>query len=270
MLDDEDEDDPFSKGFDEGDSEEDEEEGEEDGRGVDVDGQSSDEVADSDDVLKDQDLLEGEETPASDVSDEEEDDSERPPMRKDMDEDRAELRRLMAQEQKSVAATLSEAARADAEKGRAVKRQRQTFDALLNTRIKLQKALIGTNNLAWLAQSSNKTEDDSSSESAFGAAETAAFTLWHSLTSLRQCLDATRTGQKRKRDTFTVDTPTSELWSYTRGQGNASQSNRDSILEKWSAKTRGASSIAPRNRLNPTASSQPSITDSLSSTLATS
>lgn len=53
--------------------------------------------------------------------------------------DRDELRRLMTTDQKSVAATISQAAKADATKGLGVRKQRLTFDALLNARIKLQK-----------------------------------------------------------------------------------------------------------------------------------
>ena len=62
-------------------------------------------------------------------------------------DDREELRRLMASDQKAIAATISQAAKADAAKGKAVKEQRTTFDALLNTRIKLQKGLSAINEI---------------------------------------------------------------------------------------------------------------------------
>jgi len=262
LDDDDDEDDPFSKGFDEAESDEDDED--------DVEGGAESE----DDKDEDADL-DGDETPASEVDDEddeeEDSDEDEAPKRKlkDDDIDRTELKRLMAEEQKSVAATLTEAAKADAEKGRAVKRQRLTFDTLLNTRIKMQKALVGTNTLAGLSESSI-TDADDTPDSAFRAAETAAFNLWQSLTSLRDSMTSAQTGHKRKATTFESDTSTSELWSYARGQETASQNNRNQVLEKWSAKARGAATIAPRNRLNPSANVQPSITDVLNTTISTS
>ncbi|GAB7337846.1 hypothetical protein MBLNU457_4243t1 [Dothideomycetes sp. NU457] len=267
LDDDDDEDNPFSKGFDEAESDEgDEDEGEdEDEDDIEEDAESEDEDEE----------LDGDETPASEVGDEddeeEDSDEDEAPKRKirDDDIDRAELKRLMAEEQKSVASTLTEAAKADAEKGRAVKRQRLTFDTLLNTRIKMQKALVGTNTLAGLAESST-TDANDTPDSAFRAAETAAFNLWQSLTSLRDSMTSAQTGHKRKATTFDSDTPTSELWSYTRGQETASQSNRNQVLEKWSAKARGAATMAPRNRLNPSANVQPSITDVLNTTISTS
>lgn len=269
LEDDDDEDDPFSKGFDDADSNEEDDDDDD----VEEAAESENDVdADED---KDEDL-DGDETPASEVDDEKDDeeedsDEDETAKRKSRDDgiDRAELKRLMAEEQKSVASTLTEAAKADAGKGRAVKRQRLTFDTLLNTRIKMQKALAGTNTLAGLAESSI-TEADDTPDSAFRAAETAAFNLWQSLTSLRDSMTSAQTGHKRKTTTFEPDTPTSELWSYARGQETANQNNRNQVLEKWSAKARGAATIAPRNRLNPSANVQPSITDVLNTTISTS
>lgn len=173
----------------------------------------------------------------------------------DAADDRAELRKMMAEEQKTVAATLSQAAKADAEKGRAVKKQRTAFDSLLNTRIKLQKALIGVNTMSELSQEA----DDMSVKppvDAFHAAETAAFTLWSSLNDLRETLESSRTGNKRKRSEYTIDSSTDDLWAHMQAQEASSRPYRNTVLEKWSAKARGATAIAPRNRLNNTASQQ--------------
>ena len=261
---DDDDDDPFSRGFDDAESEDEDD--------VDVEEGPDSEEDEEDD---DDDNLDGEETPASELDeddDEEDSDEEEQPRRKVKEDniDRTELRKLMAEEQKTVTATLSEAAKADAEKGRAVKRQRQTFDTLLNTRIKMQKALVGTNTLAGIAESSTTDTDDNTPDSAFRAAETAAFNLWQSLTSLRDSMTSAQTGHKRKAPSFDSDTPASELWSYTRGQETSTQNNRNQVLEKWSAKARGAATIAPRNRLNPSANVEPSITDMLNTTISTS
>ena len=71
---------------------------------------------------------------------------------------REALRKLMAEERKTVAASLSAAAKADIAKGKAIKQQRSTFDSLLNTRIKLQKALIATNSTAAVRDTSPPIE----------------------------------------------------------------------------------------------------------------
>ncbi|KAI4718158.1 TRAUB-domain-containing protein [Aureobasidium sp. EXF-10727] len=246
---DEDEDDPFSKGFDEEESEDDVEgaelsasEGEED------EGDVSDE---------DEDMQDGDESPATDMSDEDDEDDEDD--NEDV-EDKTELRKMMAEEQKTVAASLSQAAKQDAEKGRAVKTQRSTFDSLLNTRIKLQKALIGTNTLSGVIPTSTPTED---TQDAFRAAETAAFTLWSSLNSLRETLESNRTGHKRKHAAFDLDTPTADLWSHMRSQELSASTTRTSILEKWNQKARGASAITPKNKLNNSAAANAGIVDVL-------
>ncbi|THV78469.1 TRAUB-domain-containing protein [Aureobasidium pullulans] len=245
---DEDEDDPFSKGFDEEESEDDNDGAE------DI---SASEGEEEDVSNEDEDMEDDDESPATDMSDEDdsEDDEE-----DENAEDKTELRKMMAEEQKTVAASLSQAAKQDAEKGRAVKSQRTTFDSLLNTRIKLQKALIGTNTLTGVIASSTPTED---TQDAFLAAETAAFALWSTLNSLRETLESSRTGHKRKHAEYTIDTPTEDLWSHMRTQEHSAQPSRVSILEKWNAKARGASAITPKNKLNNSSSSNQSIVDVL-------
>lgn len=241
---DEDEDDPFSKGFDEEDSEEED----------DVDDAAEVSASEEDDVSdEDEDMQDGDESPTTDMSDEDDEEED------DEAEDKSELRKMMAEEQKTVAASLSQAAKQDAEKGRAVKTQRATFDSLLNTRIKLQKALIGTNTLTGVISDSTPTED---TEDAFRAAETAAFTLWSTLNSLRETLESNRTGNKRKHAEYTLDTPTEDLWSHMRSQESSATSTRVPILEKWNQKARGASAITPKNKLNNSSANQ-SIVDVL-------
>jgi protein AATF/BFR2 len=245
---DEDEDDPFSKGFDEEESEDDVEDTAE---------VSASEGEEEDISDEDEDMQDGDESPATDMSDEDDEDDDDDEQQV---EDKTELRKMMAEEQKTVAASLSQAAKADAEKGRAVKTQRTTFDSLLNTRIKLQKALIGTNTLTGVISESAPTED---TQDAFLAAETAAFTLWSTLNSLRETLESSRTGHKRKHATYTLDTPTADLWTHMCSQELSASSTRVSILEKWNQKARGASAITPKNKLNNSASASQSIVDVL-------
>ena len=248
---DEDEDDPFSKGFDEEESEDDAE---------DVAELSASEGEDEDVSDEDEDMQDGDESPATDMSDEDDEDDEEEDEDDEEAEDKTELRKMMAEEQKTVAASLSQAAKQDAEKGRAVKTQRTTFDSLLNSRIKLQKALIGTNTLTGVISDSAASAEDT--QDAFLAAENAAFTLWSTLNSLRETLESSRTGHKRKHATYTLDTPTEDLWNHMRSQELSAAPTRATILEKWNQKARGASAITPKNKLNNSSANQ-SIVDVL-------
>ncbi|KAF2098179.1 TRAUB-domain-containing protein [Rhizodiscina lignyota] len=165
--------------------------------------------------------------------------------------DRAELRRIMAQDQKNVAATISQAAKADVEKGKAVKNQRSTFDTLLNVRIRLQKALIATNSLA--APDAAEFDEEKGTET-MRAAETAAFSLWNSLNEFRSSLEASRTGSKRKHTEFSIDSTADELWSHMKSYDSTARPHRQAVLNKWSAKARGATAAltSTRGRLNNT------------------
>jgi protein AATF/BFR2 len=233
---DEDEDDPFARGFDDEDSEEDQ----------DVDSEDDDELEDGAD--------------ATDMSDEEEEDDDAAPPQ-DEPRDRAELRKMMANEQKAVAASISAANKQDAEKGRAVKRQRTTFDSLLNTRIKLQKTLVATNTLVAPTDEGYESQI-SEAQDALDAAETAAYNLWSSLTAFRDELTTARTGEKRKRPTFSAKTPTEKLWAYTQEQEQQALPQRNTVLQKWSVKARGVTAQPQSGRLNNT-TTQATIIDVL-------
>ncbi|KAI6906435.1 hypothetical protein D0869_13807 [Hortaea werneckii] len=251
MSDDE-EDDPFSKGFDE---EESEAEDPQDDFG------SSGEEDDQDEDDED-------ETPDTDMDEDEDEGAARPRLGAARnDADLAEARKAMADEQKQVAATLTQASQADAEKGRAVKKQRTAFDALLGARMKLQKGLVGANTLVGMPEDDINNQRETASD-AISAAETAAFNLWSSLTSFRDDLISARTGEKRKRSAFTTTTPTSKLWTYTQDQEESFQPHRTATLQKWSAKTRGPSALPQQSRLNNTAQ-QTGIMDVINEQLTT-
>ena len=156
-------------------------------------------------------------------------------------ERRAELRKIMNEEQKTVVATISQAAKADADKGNAVKQQRKAFDSLLSVRIVLQKSLIATNSMAVVER--NEAED--AFEAPYQAAEDAALKLWNTLDGLRHELikaSGTSNGKKRKRDVDS-STPSSKIWERMQASEVASIDNRQRTLEKWWGKVRG--SIAP-------------------------
>ncbi|KAI9818809.1 MAG: rRNA-processing protein bfr2 [Pycnora praestabilis] len=216
------------------------------------DGDENDETADersSDEAGEDEDISEDDANPS---------DEEQEALR------RAELRKMMNEEQKTVVATISQAAKADAEKGEAVKQQRSTFDALLNTRIRLQKALSTTNTISGTEKKTQAHEDNQNYT--VQPAEEAALRLWNALDSLRQDLskanDPTKPSTKRKRDHTDTTTPTTDLWSRMQTHESAFLPLRRTTLEKWSAKVRGATTLPLSQRLNNTTTQQ-SITSVL-------
>lgn len=164
-------------------------------------------------------------------------------------DDRAALRRMMAEEQKTVAASLSKAAKADVAKGRAIKQQHITFDALLNGRIKLQKALIATNTM----DSSNIITSDHTK--AISAAESAALNLWTNLSSLRSSLQPTKS--KTRPLSPTEARTSTALWSEMQSQDSTSLPTRRTTLTKWSQKTNPAITLTRTNKFSQTPSQQP-------------
>lgn len=163
--------------------------------------------------------------------------------------DRAALRQMMAESQKSVIATISAATKADLAKGKAIKQQQSAFDALLNTRIRLQKALIATNSLLLPL-----TAENTDHLVTVRAAESAALNLWSQLDSLRQSLHPPAKLKSRKRPFAAIpSTPTSELWARMQTQDSISTPHNRAILAKWSS------------RLHPPAQLRSSLSTNLSS-----
>jgi protein AATF/BFR2 len=193
--------------------------------------------------------------------------------------DRDEIRRLMATDQKTIAATISSAAKADATKGKAVKQQRTTFDALLNARMKLQGGLTSINGIATVLGTKTKAsgehamesaedeavgdEDAVVDEEAIKSAESAAMALWSTLEDLRFALaDATAKegNKKRKRPSpVTLTTSSASLWERMSELESNAISHRRSVLDKWSSKIRGTSASLPnaRGKLLGSASGRP-------------
>lgn len=173
---------------------------------------------------------------------------------------RAELRKMMSEEQKTVVATISQAAKADAEKGNAVKAQRKTFDSLLNVRIRLQKALVATNSMTSLEQSSETSTP-------YKAAEEAAVKLLNTLNAMRSELDKTATNSKKRKHTA-IDTTTSnsDIWDAIQASESQSVPKRQATLAKWSARVRGTTAAPISRKLNTVA--EQSIVDVLSEQLS--
>lgn len=229
------------------------------------DSESEDLEEDMDDLdVDDNDEEDGGSASEDDISDKDEDDlndggdgeeseeSEVAPSKPAASSDRAALRALMSSDTKVVASTISAAAAADAQKGLAVKEQNQTFEKLVDLRIKLQKSVTTSNSLP-----SGQIEDEEVL-STVRKAEEAALQLWSTLESLRhdfldaqEPLKATPNPKKRKRPTAptTPSTPLSTLWARTQTLESHSLPHRRLILDKWSTKVRASTTNEPRARL---------------------
>ncbi|EHK99025.1 putative protein bfr-2 [Glarea lozoyensis 74030] len=176
---------------------------------------------------------------------------------------REELRKIMNEEQQAVVATISQAAKADADKGNAVKEQRKAFDSLLSVRMVLQKALVATNSMAAVDC------QDIDGNQPYEAAEEAALKLWNTLDSLRDELSRAKNGskpsKKRKRG-VDISTPSSTIWEKMQRSELEMIDVRQTTLEKWSAKVRGTTALPLTRKLNPSATQ--SITSVIQDQLA--
>lgn len=200
---------------------------------LDVDEQHSEEQGGSSGASDDEDER-------SATSGESESDEEAEPGSENGDEEKArreELRRIMNEEQTTVIAAISQAVKADADKGNAVKQQRKTFDTLLNIRIALQKALVATNSMTLVVENDSKNAENEP----YQAAEEAALKLWNTLDQIRhefiETSRTSKTGEKRKRDVDS-STPSSTIWERMQDYEVESLDNRRRVLEKWWGKVK--------------------------------
>jgi protein AATF/BFR2 len=202
------------------------------GSGEDVEGESDEELGSE----EDEEMDDGSE----DESDDADEDSEK--------SRRAELRKIMNEEQKSVVATISKAAKSDANKGNAVLKQRKAFDSLLSVRIALQKGLAAANSIA----TTEDKEGEETGNEPYQAAEDAAIKLWNTLDGLRQELikaSGVKTGQKRKRG-IDNSTTSATIWERMQDSELACLDNRQTTLEKWSNKVKDSSALPLSRKLN--------------------
>ena len=136
--------------------------------------------------------------------------------------DREEFRRFTeSRSTAGLASALSAGANADVKKGQAVKQQRQTFDRLLDARIKLQKGITAMNELP-TAEISNEAVKNAARQ-----AEDAALSLWSTIDSIRRSMlfaldhpssDTEPNLKSLKRDcpfNPTHSTPLTEIWDHT-------------------------------------------------------
>ena len=167
--------------------------------------------------------------------------------------DREALKAILANDNAAFASALSAAAESDAKKGKAFKQQYQTFDRLLDARIKLQKGLTAANDLTL----DSVTELENTL--AIRKAEEAALSLWSTIESIQHSLlDAQQSTngsvdhtKKRKRPTpATSTTSTADLWSRTQSLETQVLPHNRAVLDKWSSKARAATALpAPQSQL---------------------
>jgi protein AATF/BFR2 len=273
-LENSDSDDPFARVDDDVDSEEDSEddsEGDDDegdfseGLNALIDGDvGSDEEEDDDEEMDSDDVdMDGEEKDEDESEADDQDDSEDDDESADEGKSGAAAVRNLMKDAKAITSTLAAGAQEDVAKGQAVKTQRKTFDTLLNSRIRLQKALISTNSMA-----AEEHKEATVPDASVSAAEAAALTLLNNLTDLRISLEESRTGEKRKRTTFDVSTSSADIWSSMRSTEKAALPHRKAILERWSNKTKATTVTNNKARLN--ASAQQTLTEVLDSQLTSS
>ncbi|AEO64307.1 uncharacterized protein THITE_2110323 [Thermothielavioides terrestris NRRL 8126] len=164
----------------------------------------------------------------------------------DGDDERAQLRRMATEGHKSILAAMSQAARADAEKGMAVRVQRRAFDSILNLRIRLQKALVAANSF-------NVVDNDrENGMEAYQAVEEAAVKLWNTIDSVRNKFmpesSRAKIGEKRKRE-IDVDTASKEIWESMQIAEDVALAHRRKVLDKWSERVKKSNAALSTRKL---------------------
>lgn len=218
------------------------------------DEEEDEELSDDKESLEDEDEEENGGRSEEEVEDEDgsdDDDESEDGEDADGDAQREELRKIMSEGQKSVVATISQAAKADAEKGKAVRQQRRAFDALLNIRIRLQKALVAANSF-------EATEDASTEQKEpYEAAEEAAIKLLDSIDGYRRSMlpenAKAKIGQKRKRG-LEMDMTTQAIWDTMEETETLALAHRRKVLDKWSSKVRNTTAMTSSRKLGPATS----------------
>lgn len=202
--------------------------------------------SDSDDGISDED-----EEDSDEGSDEEESDEDEEMDDRDTGDGRSDLRNLMKEGQKSVVATISQAAKADADKGVAVRQQRRAYDSLLNLRIRLQKGLVAINSVS----EADAAGDDVDKEP-YEAAEEAAMKLWTAIDGFRaSLLPEQKAGQKRKRE-LDANASNADVWEDMQATEEQAAAKRKRVLDKWSSRVKNTTATVSKERQLRTAGTQ--------------
>lgn len=166
---------------------------------------------------------------------------------------RRDLRALLANDSKELASSLSQAAIADATKGRAVKKQYQTFDRILDARMKLQKAFAASDELETMTDAAEFASD---AEKALEAARESARRVFSTITSFRDSIaNATiPESQSRKRKRLVEAESLEDLgamWGTLDELEKEGVPTRRTIMDKWSQREKSVESSLARTRTRP-------------------
>ncbi|KAH6617853.1 apoptosis antagonizing transcription factor-domain-containing protein [Chaetomium sp. MPI-SDFR-AT-0129] len=225
----------------------------EDDDGEEDEDEDDEEDEDEDDgfVVDDEENSEEDEEQEEDDEDDE-DDGEYEAGSEDPNDERAQLRKMATEGHKSIVAAMSQAAKADAEKGVAVRAQRRAFDSILNLRIRLQKALVAANSFSVVDDSNSNKKSKKKETQAYEAAEEAAVKLWNTIDSVRHTFmpesSKAKIGDKRKRE-IDASTPSEQIWESMQAAEAASHSHRRKVLDKWSERVKQSNAALPTRKL---------------------
>ncbi|KAK8014143.1 Protein BFR2 [Apiospora arundinis] len=206
------------EGLDDDEDDEEDDDEDEDGSDEDMDGFIDD--GDS------EDLTDGEDQDDDDDSDDSEEDA---PKKSAGDED--QFVKLAAKGQSGVTGSLVDSLQKDVAKGQAVRQQRKAFDAALNIRIRLQKAIVASNTLPTVDSSDDQNEP-------YEAAEAAAIKLWNAIDAFRTDMRP-GAGQKRKR-TIELGDSSQDIWENMQDVEAKDAVRRKNVLENWDGKVKKA------------------------------
>lgn len=187
--------------------------------------------------------LDGSETDSgsdqSDLSEQDESDVESEDNSED-ERQAAELKKMLADDQKAMVQEVVKTATADAEKGKAVKKQLALYDSLLDSRIKLQKGLQNTNLVS-------ESPRGALTASVISEAEETALGLIETIFSLREDLMAqdlaSQPPSRKRKYNDGEDVELVELWTDMQAFETSLATWRDHTLTKWSNKIQAASGL---------------------------
>ncbi|CAK7564950.1 MAG: rRNA-processing protein bfr2 [Sporothrix epigloea] len=167
-----------------------------------------------------------------------------------------ETQKILAQERKQVLASISQSAKADADKGFAVRRQRRAFDAILNMRIRMQKALSTANTLHTVAKGDD-AEEDAIEETTAKVVE-----LLSAIQGIRMSFYVTggnaQSSKRKHTPAFDTSSSCQAIFDELAATEEAALTKRRKVLDRWSARVQrpSTSSAAGASRLfNGTATS---------------
>lgn len=170
----------------------------------------------------------------------------------------AALANIVQQSQQAAVQNLAQTAQTDVEKGNAVKKQRSTFNTLLNTRMRLQKGLVAANTLPTLSTAEIVSDSD---REVIESAEQAALTLFNRISSMRSSLAGTK-----RSFCVALETPTDDIHAHIQSLEKSSAADRKAILTRWAQKTQSTAAVS---KLRDTAApSQQPFVDMLDSQLS--